>query len=348
MIATVLNSPWLILSLICVTIFFILKVKKELLMPIFIPSLISTAFLSKIIKTITEIERPFIKNPQVLGVTTNIPFDYAFPSLHTAIATLIAWTTTILWPKFCYLGFLGVLLIAYSRIAFGLHTVQDVAGGFFVATAAFWFFYFLSQTKQASAWSKNVNLRRKIIHLFYGLALAFLVTYQILNTTYFAIFTISLTLMLLFNHLKPIKPLVKLIVYFERKPYPKLLGQGPLIFTWSCFLATLIFPNPIATVAILNLAVGDSVNALVGYYLNHGKLTRKKKFEASLASAFATALVSLQYLPPKLFLPATFITAFFEFTEPKIGNQKIDDNIFIPLISGGIILLTQAFLSFSF
>jgi len=341
MIATILNSPLFILFSICVTIFFILKIKKEFLMPIFIPSLVSIAFLSKIIKTITEIERPFIKNPHVLGVTTNIPFDYAFPSLHTAIATLIAWIIVILRPKLCYLGFLGVLLIAYSRIALGLHTIQDVAGGFFVATTVFWFFYFLSQTKEASAWSKNVNLRRKIIHLFYGLALAFLVSYQILNITYFAVLTISLTLILLLNHFRPIKLLVKLIVYFERKPLPKLLGQGPLVLTWSCFLATLIFPNPIATVAILNLAVGDSVNALVGYYLNHGKLTKKKKFEASLASAFATALVSLQYLPPKLFLPATFITAFFEFTEPKIGNQKIDDNIFIPLVSGGVILLTQ-------
>ena len=120
MIAITLNSPWFILFSICLTIFFILKVKKELLMPVFIPSLISTAFLSKIIKTITETERPFIKNPQVLGITTNIPFDYAFPSLHAAIATLIAWTITILWPKFSYLGFLGALLIAYSRIALGL------------------------------------------------------------------------------------------------------------------------------------------------------------------------------------------------------------------------------------
>ena len=314
-------------------------------MPIFIPSLISTLFLGKVIKALTQISRPFVKNPHVLGVTTNIPIDYAFPSLHTAIATLIAWIITILWSKFCYLGFLGVLLIAYSRIAYGLHTIQDVAGGFFIATATFWFFYFLSQTKEASAWSKNVNLRRKIIHLFYGLALAFLVNYQILNITYFAILTISLTLILLFNHLKPIKPLVKLIVHFERKPFPKLLGQGPLVFTWSCFLATLIFPNPIATVAILNLAVGDSINALVGYYLNHGKLTKKKKLKASLASALATALVSLQYLPPKLFLPATFVTAFFEFTEPKIGSRKIDDNFFIPLVSGGIILLTQKLLA---
>jgi len=221
------------------------------------------------------------------------------------------------------------------------NTIQDVAGGFFVATAIFWFFYFLSQTKPASDWSKNVNLRRKIIHLFYGLALAFLINYQILNTTYFAIFTTGLTLTLLFNHWRPIKPLVKLIIYFERKPFPKLLGQGPLIFTWSCFSATIIFPNSIAIVAILNLAVGDSVNAIVGYYLNYGKLTKKKKLEASLASALATALVSLQYLPPKLFLPATFVTAFFEFTEPKIGNRKIDDNLFIPFVSGGIILLTQ-------
>ena len=346
MIATIFNSPIFLVVLIGFSILFILKVKKELLMPIFIPSLILTLFLGKVIKALTQISRPFIKAPHVLGVTTNIPFDYAFPSLHAAIATLIAWIIAILRPKLCYLGFLGVLLIAYSRIALGLHTIQDVAGGFFVATAIFWFFYFLSQTKQASAWGKNVNLRRKIIHLFYGLALAFLVNYQILNTAVFMTFTILLTIILLLNYLWPIILLNKLIIYFERKPLPQLLGQGPLVFTWSCFLATLIFPNPIATVAILNLAVGDSVNALTGYYLNHNR-SRKRRLEAAFAAALASVIVSLQYLPLKILAPAIITTTALEFSEPKINNKKINDNLFIPLISGGIILLTQAFLSFS-
>jgi len=343
MIAAILNSPLFILSLICATIFLILKVKKELLMPIFIPSLISTAFLSKIIKTVTEIERPFIKNPQVLGVTTNIPFDYSFPSLHTAIATLIAWIITILWPKLSYLGFFAVIIIAYSRLTFGLHYFRDVSAGFILATIIFGFFYFLSHTQEAKKWSQNVNLRRKTIHLFYGLALAFLIDYRLLSLENFIIFTLLLTFILLFNHLWPIKPLNKLIIYFERKPFPRILGQGPLLFTWSCLAATLIFPHPINVVAIISLAVSDSANAFIGYYLNHQQ-NKKKRWEASLASAAIAILVCLPYLPLKYLLPAMFTTTILEFSEPKIKQRKIDDNLFIPLVTGGVIFFTQKFL----
>lgn len=343
MIAAILNSPWLLVIIISFFILLILKTRKELFLPLFTPSLISTLFLGKSIKALTQINRPFVENPQVLGVSTNIPSDYAFPSLHTALITIIAWTMTVIWPKFCYLGFLAVLAIAYSRVALGLHTWRDIAGGFVIATAIFWFFLFFANTKEAKKWSQNANLRRKIVHLFYGLALAFLVSYHILTPSLFTLFALSLTLILLFNHLFPITILQRLITYFEREPQPKFLGEGPLFFTWSSLLATLLFSTPIATVAIINLAVGDSVNALVGYYLNNRHL-KKKRLEASLAAALAATIISLQYLPLKLLIPAIITTTILEFSEPKLGHKKIDDNLFIPLVSGGVIFLTQKLL----
>jgi len=298
MIIAILNSPFLLPILIGLLAFFILKFKKEFFLPIFAPALIFTLFFGKIIKDLTQISRPFVENPAVLGVTTNIPADFAFPSLHTATATIIAWTITVLWPKLSPLGFLGVFLIAYSRVALGLHHFADLVGGFSLATAIFWLFYFFSQTKSASDWSKDVNLRRKIVHLFYGLSLALAVNYQILTPAYFIFFSLSLTVILFLNYLCPLPFLNKIIIYFERKPLPKFLGAGPLLFTWSSLITVLIFPLPVATVAILSLAVGDSVNAIAGYYLNNGH-SLKKRWSAAFASAIAAATVSLPYVPLK-------------------------------------------------
>ena len=137
MIAAILNSPFLLPILIGLLAFFILKFKKEFFLPIFAPALIFTLFFGKIIKDLTQISRPFVENPAVLGVTTNIPADFAFPSLHTAVATIIAWTITVFWPKLSPLGFLE-LLIAYSRVSLGLHHLSDVVGGF-SCHRHFWF-----------------------------------------------------------------------------------------------------------------------------------------------------------------------------------------------------------------
>lgn len=340
MIAAILNSPFLLPILIGLLALFILKFKKEFFLPILAPALIFTLFFGKIIKDLTQISRPFVENPAVLGVTTNIPTDFAFPSLHTAVATIIAWTITVFWPKLSPLGFLGVFLIAYSRVTLGLHHLSDVVGGFSLATAIFWLFYFFSQTKSASDWSKDVNLRRKIVHLFYGLSLALAVNYQILTPAYFIFFSLSLTVILFLNYLCPLPFLNKIIIYFERKPLPKFLGAGPLLFTWSSLITVLIFPLPVATVAILSLAVGDSVNAIAGYYLNNGH-SLKKRWSAAFASGIAAATVSLPYIPLKFLAPAILTTTVLEFSEPKINHRRINDNIFIPLVTGGVILLAE-------
>ncbi len=341
MIATIINSPWLMITVVGLLILLIFRARRRFLTFIFIPALTLTVLLGKIIKIATKIKRPFMVNPHVLGVSTYIPTDYAFPSLHTAIATLIGWTIAVIEPRFSYLGFIFIFLIAYSRVVLGLHTFFDIAGGFFMATIIFWSLYLFAQAKRIIAADRTANLQRKFVHFLYGSTLALLVKYQIANRPIFLLFTLFLTSIILLNHLKPLKYLNRSIVHFERKPYPKILGQGLLSFTWGSFLAVLLFPRIIATVSIFSLAVGDSINALVGYHLNHGQSNRGKRIAASLCAALSIIIVSLQYLPLRTILPAITITAIIEFNEPKIKGKTIDDNLFIPFLTGIIILLTQ-------
>jgi len=332
--AEFLNSP----ALLFLIVFFPLAVgfrrKRKYFTTIFLPAELSTYLAHKLLKLLTAQPRPFISQPEVLGVTSNIPRDYSFPSGHTAVATLFAWILTFVYPRLCWLWFAILVIIATSRTKLGLHYPQDIFGGFFLSSLIFWFIYLLSRRKEVLGWKQNSNLRRKVFHLFYGFLLTLLIDQEILSLPLF-FFWLCFSLLLVIT--SPFLPnsFRKAINYFEREKGQRLLAKGPFFFTLSSFLAWLFFPKNIAIVAILNLAIGDSVNALVGSFLSG----RGKRLEAAGAAFFATLVISCQYVAPLQAIVGSLITLAFEFSEPKIKGRKIDDNLFIPLVSGGIVSL---------
>lgn len=325
-----LNSNLVVLAIILVPLALTFWIKRKLFLRVAFPSTIFTTFAVQVLKKITAINRPFIENPNVLGVATNIPSDYSFPSLHTALATILAWTLAAIKPTLSWIGFGILFLVALSRLYFGLHYFEDLIGGFAIATIIFWFLFVLNKKNIFSSISRNVNLRRKIVHLFYGFTLIFLLDFNILTTQRFLLIVLFWTGLVLASIFWLPKPISNIVLYFERDKSPRILAYGPFVFTIGCFVAYLIFPKPIAIAAIINLAVGDSINALVGYHFKK----KGKIIEASLAAVFATALISLQYVNPAMAVAGAIATGLIEFTEPKIGKRKIDDNFLIPLVSG--------------
>jgi dolichol kinase len=302
----------------------------------FLPTESLIIFLTQTIKRITAKPRPFFHQPQILGVTSNIPTDYSFPSLHAAIATFFAWTLTFIYPKLSWLWFGILAVIAISRVSLGLHYPKDVLGGFFLATLTFWLVYLVSLSKKSLSWAADVNVRRKIIHLSYGLILVFLLDYHLISTIHFfywLIFSLSLVLV------SPWLPtrLRMVIDYFEREKKKRFLATGPFLFTLSSFISWVIFPKEIALISILNLALGDSINALAGSFL----AGKKKRLEAGAAAFFATLLVSSQYITPLLAVSGSLVTFIFEMSEPKFRGKKIDDNLLIPPLSGSVIWLVS-------
>ncbi len=328
-----LNSPILLALLIIIPPLIAFLKKRRFSWLMILGGELLGIFSSQIIKRLTAQPRPFFNNPHVLGVKTNIPNDFSFPSIHTVIATLFAWTMSYFFPRLAWLWFSILVVVASSRVYFGLHYPRDILGGFALATFLFWAIFLTIHFRKFLAHSQNVNVRRKLFHLFYGLGLVILINQQLMNRQLFtALTTIIFILYLVFPRLPP--NWQKIIKYFERNNHSRYL-QGPFLFTLSAFFSYLLFPRFVAMAAILNLAVGDSINALVGSFL----ASPRKHLTATLAAAGATFLLIIPYLSLLQALAGSLITAFLEYSEPKWRGRKIDDNLLIPPLSGLAMLI---------
>ncbi len=332
-----LNSQILIFLIVFFPLLIGFIRKRRYFFTLFLSTTATTTFITQLLKKITAQPRPFSENPLILGTKTNIPQDYSFPSLHTSLGTLFAWILTFIYPKFSWLWFAILMIIAISRVKLGFHYPKDIFGGFLISTLIFWFVYLLARSKKTLAWKRDLNIRRKIIHLFYGFILVFLLDYQILTTNLFLWWLILNFFIVFISPFLP-KKIKFLILLFERNYHKKHLAVGAFLFTLSAFLSWIIFPKNIALVAILNLAIGDSVNALAGSFL---KSRGKKRIEAALASFFATLLISAQYLVIPAALAGSLATFVLEYTEPKWQGKKIDDNLLIPILSGSVIFFVS-------
>lgn len=334
-----LNSKVLIAAVGIIPLLITILKKRKHFLNLFLPAESVIIFLVQIIKRLTEMPRPFSSRPQVLGIISNLPLDYSFPSLHTALGTFFAWTLSFVYPKLSWLWFMILTVIALSRIKLGLHYPKDISAGFLLSTFVFWATYLLSKTEKARDWSLDNDIRRKLIHLFYGLILIFFLDYQIITTPLFFFWLLASFFGVISSPLFPVR-IRNIITYFERDGNKKFLAVAPLLFTISAFLSWIVFPKDVAIVAILNLTIGDSVNVLAASMLEKRK---GKKIEAAIVAGLTTILVSISYLPLSLSLVGAIVTGIFEFSEPKIADKKIDDNLLIPLVSGTAIIIAKTY-----
>ncbi len=190
----------------------------------------------------------------------------------------------------------------------------------------------------------ELEFKRQLFHLFFGLAIVFLLGYDILNSS-ILLFLISIGLVISFLSKKHKIPVIwKFLEIFDRKEdLKKFPGRGVIFYLIGCFIVVLLFPKDIAMASIMILAFGDSVSVIFG--ARYGKilhhLTNKKFLEGALAGLIAA------------FIGASFFVSFFEAffaslfaiiaegVEIRIGMERVDDNIIMPLVAALVILLIR-------
>lgn len=135
-------------SFVIITMFILASIllwqghKKKLIFPLWITA-IASVLVSYLIKIVVQRPRPFN-----LGIVSTFPslaknsylvLDSSFPSSHAMLAFCTLPILSKEYPKLKYLWIILAVLIAFSRVYFGLHFLSDVLAGGLIGYFIGWF-----------------------------------------------------------------------------------------------------------------------------------------------------------------------------------------------------------------
>ena len=191
---------------------------------------------------------------------------------------------------------------------------------------------------------KRLEAKRQLFHMLLGIAIVALLIYGLINKSHI-FFLIIIGIIISFLSKKHKIPVICWFLRnFDReKDLKSFPGKGVIFYLIGVFLVLSFLPLDIAMSAILVLAFGDSVSHLFG--LKHGKIRHpfadKKFFEGMIAGFIAAFIGASVFLPWHEALIASFFAMLAESIEIKIGAEKVDDNIIIPLVAAIAVSLAR-------
>ena len=309
-------------------------------------SLITTGILAYILKSAFHIPRPFkAEHFEVLGTLNPLLeiSSYSFPSAHAAISFSllipfwrISKTLGSLWAIFA-------LFIGFSRVYENVHFPSDIAGGIFLGGVIGAFFSHPEIRKFLKILWEELEFRRQTFHFFTGFCCVFAHWTGILRLREIAFLLIIGLSISLYSQKKKIPFISKILEQFDRTRDKDFPGRGAFYFLLSVFLCIALFPVKIAYAAILILSVGDSFNHLYANCLQnkgyHFPWNKRKNLTGVVIGILLGTFAAQFFVPIIPAFIASSAAIFAETFHIKIKNFYIDDNIFVPLIAGGVLIL---------
>ncbi len=181
----------------------------------------------------------------------------------------------------------------------------------------------------------KLELRRQIIHIFYGPALILLHYYELLTLPILFGIIMGGSIMSVMIKRERLSLCRRVLSLFERDHHMENFpGRGMLFFTIGSFLALLLFEPTIAYAGILILSFGDAASNLVGRH--YGRIKTKLNPNKYIEGTFVGILISIPiayYFVPNIAaaIAASCIAMFLEMPNIRIFNFEIDDNLLIPI-----------------
>ncbi len=190
------------------------------------------------------------------------------------------------------------------------------------------------------------ELYRQLFHIAFGLALVALLQHGILNAyLLLVLLAIGLAVSYAAKHHR-----ILFVHWFldrcerteDMKTFP---GRSVILYVLGCLIALLVFEKDVAFAGMMVLVLGDSVSHLIGgYYGKHQHpLNRKKLLEGWLAGIAAGFLGALVFVRWQEALAASFVAMTLETVEWGVDRRILDDNLFLPLIAGVVMMLVRLF-----
>lgn len=193
----------------------------------------------------------------------------------------------------------------------------------------------------------KLEIKRQLMHIFIGILIVVLLYFDLINALIlFIVFIVGFIISFLSGKFK-IPIIYSFIKNFGREEdLYKFPGKGLVFYALGAFLAVLIFPKEIAMASIIILALGDSVSRLVGPYgyLKH-PFHSEKFLEGVIAGVFAATLGAMFFVSFLQAFLASAVTMLIEGIDLEIKKFRIDDNLMIPVVAGGIIWVVRWFFS---
>ncbi len=182
----------------------------------------------------------------------------------------------------------------------------------------------------------NVEVNRKLLHMFLGVVLVALLMFGIVGKEHLFVLLVIMLVMSILSKKYDIPLISWLLRNFEREDYVKKFpGRGFIFYLIGSLLVLAFFPMDIAMPAILVLAFADSVGHLFG--IRYGKrkhpYVKTKFIEGWIAGLIAGFIAAFVFVPWHEALAASFFAMLVEGIEVKIGAEEVDDNLIIPLVA---------------
>jgi len=193
----------------------------------------------------------------------------------------------------------------------------------------------------------RINLfesRRGAVHILGGILLILAILYvPHIKVILFSLTVILLVLMLIAREYH-VPGITHALCLLERKCNRDFPGCGLIFYILSAVISLHFFTQNIALASISILAFGDPVSGFVGRNFGRTKtfLNKYKNIEGTFFGILISSIVASLFVSWPLAIFGGLVGMFFELVGIRLGGQKIDDNLIIPIVSGiGMSLLAS-------
>lgn len=186
--------------------------------------------------------------------------------------------------------------------------------------------------------NKNLEFKRQVFHVVFGILLVYLLYIGVLNLLYmFALLLIGILLSFMSKRYKLI-----FVEWFLRNFDRKgeiLPGYGALTYLLGSIIVVGLFSNEIALASILVLAFGDSFSHLGRFGKVKNPFSNAKFLEGTIWGIIAGTLAAKLFASWEAAFFGSLIAMSVEGFELAIFKKKIDDNLLIPITAGLVMSL---------
>lgn len=184
-----------------------------------------------------------------------------------------------------------------------------------------------------------LETRRQILHLIFGLIVSVFVYSGFLGVAELLSIVSAGIIISIISKKYKIPVIIWFLDKFERADAKaKFPGRGAIYFFAGALLSVLLFHKSVAAASVVILALGDSVAPLIGQFgrIRH-PFSDAKFLEGMIAGIIAASIGASFFVNPVEAFAASVFAMIAEGIDINLFNEKVDDNLIVPVVAGAVI-----------